>query len=259
MPEEKDIVAENMEKRRSTRGKHRGPGLFTKLLIALGLIVALIIFSFSSLFTVDTINVEGNSYFTDDEIINMAHATAGRNIIYHPEKSSIKKYLKKSPYIEDVSVHRKLPSTIVIRVKEREQVGAIVYGNEYLIIDKNGVLLRKTETKPKVTILKGITVSSIQLGEKVKASDEDIFNNALKLINAMDDGNLYFVEIDMGELFVKAYVYDTLVCTGTTKEMLSAIKKERLQQIIETLFSRNIKRGTIAISDDGYASFTPDV
>lgn len=259
MPKDKDIVAENMEKRRSTRGKRKGPGFFTKFWIVLGIIVALVVFSLSSFFTVDSIEVEGNTYFTDDEIINMAHATAGRNIIYHPEKRSIEKYLQKSPYIEDVSVHRKLPSTIVIKVNEREQIGAIVYGNEYLIIDKNGILLRKTETKPKVTILKGIKVDSIQFGEKVKASDTDIFNNSLKLLRAMDKGNLYFVEIDMGELFVKGYIYDTLVCTGTTKEMLSAMNKKRLQQILETLFSRNIKRGTIAISEDGYASFTPDV
>ena len=67
----------------------------------LGILIALIAFSMSGFFTVDTIDVQGNKYYTDEEITNLAHATTGRNLIYKLNKRQMLKYLEKNPYIEE--------------------------------------------------------------------------------------------------------------------------------------------------------------
>lgn len=251
---------DDIEKRRMKRKrKLKMPGFFTKIFIILGVIIAVTAFSLSSFFTVDTIDVQGNKYFTDEEISNMAHASTGQNIIYKLNKGNMLNYLEKNPYIEEARVYRKLPSTIVINVKERIQIAALTYGDQFLIIDNKGTLLRITKTKPKLTIVTGFKVKKVKLGEPVEVNSPDLFKELLSLLKSMEAGDVYFTKINITELFITANVYDSLVVKSKYKDLKDNIDKGRLHKVLDELFKRNIKRGTITISSDGYASFTPEL
>ena len=251
---------DDIEKRRIKRKrKLKMPGFFTRIFIILGVIIAVIAFSLSSFFTVDTIDVQGNKYFTDEEISNMAHASTGQNIIYKLNKGNMLNYLEKNPYIEEARVYRKLPSTIVINVKERIQIAALTYGDQFLIIDNKGTLLRMTKTKPKLTIVTGFKVKKVKLGETVEVNSPDLFKELLSLLKSMEAGDVYFTKINITELFITANVYDSLVVKSKYKDLKDNIDKGRLHKVLDELFKRNIKRGTITISSDGYASFTPEL
>ena len=251
---------DDIEKRRMKRKrKLKMPGFFTRIFIILGVIIAVTAFSLSSFFTVDTIDVQGNKYFTDEEISNMAHASTGQNIIYKLNKGNMLNYLEKNPYIEEARVYRKLPSTIVINVKERIQIAALTYGDQFLIIDNKGTLLRITKTKPKLTIVTGFKVKKVKLGETVEVNSPDLFKELLSLLKSMEAGDVYFTKINITELFITANVYDSLVVKSKYKDLKDNIDKGRLHKVLDELFKRNIKRGTITISSDGYASFTPEL
>jgi hypothetical protein len=251
---------DDIEKRRMKRKrKLKMPGFFTRIFINLGVIIAVTAFSLSSFFTVDTIDVQGNKYFTDEEISNMAHASTGQNIIYKLNKGNMLNYLEKNPYIEEARVYRKLPSTIVINVKERIQIAALTYGDQFLIIDNKGTLLRITKTKPKLTIVTGFKVKKVKLGEPVEVNSPDLFKELLSLLKSMEAGDVYFTKINITELFITANVYDSLVVKSKYKDLKDNIDKGRLHKVLDELFKRNIKRGTITISSDGYASFTPEL
>ena len=251
---------DDIEKRRMKRKrKLKMPGFFTRIFIILGVIIAVTAFSLSSFFTVDTIDVQGNKYFTDEEISNMAHASTGQNIIYKLNKRNMLNYLEKNPYIEEARVYRKLPSTIVINVKERIQIAALTYGDQFLIIDNKGTLLRITKTKPKLTIVTGFKVKKVKLGEPVEVNSPDLFKELLSLLKSMEAGDVYFTKINITELFITANVYDSLVVKSKYKDLKDNIDKGRLHKVLDELFKRNIKRGTITISSDGYASFTPEL
>ena len=251
---------DDIEKRRMKRKrKLKMPGFFTRIFIILGVIIAVTAFSLSSFFTVDTIDVQGNKYFTDEEISNMAHASTGQNIIYKLNKGNMLNYLEKNPYIEEARVYRKLPSTIVINVKERIQIAALTFGDQFLIIDNKGTLLRITKTKPKLTIVTGFKVKKVKLGEPVEVNSPDLFKELLSLLKSMEAGDVYFTKINITELFITANVYDSLVVKSKYKDLKDNIDKGRLHKVLDELFKRNIKRGTITISSDGYASFTPEL
>lgn len=217
--------------------------------------------SFSSVFTVDSIEVRGNSHFTSEEIINISHAVPGHNIIYNPGSSEIVEYLEQNPYIKSASVSRKLPSTLVITVNERKQACAFKYDTDYLVMDDEGILLRKTRTEPKITMINGIVVSKIRLGDTVGAANQVTFNRTLKLVREMNAGDLYFVRIDMSEFeetrMVRAYVYDNLVVKCEYDLLLDNVSNGRLHKVLEKLFADGVKRGTISFSSNGTASFEP--
>ena len=41
--------------------------------------------------------------------------------------------------------------------------------------------------------------------------------------------------------------------------MMEAIEKGKLQNVIQTLMDKDIERGTINISGDGYITFSPEI
>ncbi len=229
------------------------------ILSAIVIVAGLFVFSLSSFFTVDSLEVRGNSHFTTEEIINISHAVPGKNLIYSPNKSEITKYLENNPYIKDAKVSRGLPSTLIITVEERKQLCAIKYDDDYLLIDKEGILLKKTPKKPKVTLVQGIVVRHIELGEKIEVKDDEVFTETLSILDKMDKNDLYFVKLEMNEDLIKAYIYDNLIVKANYKELTEAMDKNRLHVILEKLFDQRIKRGTITFNEEGFASFEPQV
>ena len=256
-----DEVMEKIQKRRKDAAdkKKRGRKRTKIILSIIVFVVGMLVFSFSSFFDVDSIDVVGNSYFTAEEIINMAHAEPGKNLLYHPDKGSITKYLEANPYIKKAKVSRGLPSTLIITVEEREQIGAIKYDDDYLIIDDTGLLLRKTRTVPKVTVIQGIKIKKIEAGSELGVKNEELFQQTLDILKAMKEHDMYFISLDMSKMYITANIYDTLICKGTYEQMMDGLNKDRLHKVLSKLFKQGIRRGTITFSGEGYASFLPTV
>ena len=253
-------LAQKQEERRlyKQRKKNRFRTRFYVLVTSGVLLICWLILSNSGLFTIDAIEVKGNSHYTAEEIINIGHATSGRNIIYKANIKETEEFLEQNPYIKQANVTRKLPSTLVIKVTEREEHLAFKYDDDYLVMDEEGMLLRKTRNKPKTTIVQGIVVNKIKLGEKIGAENSKRMDKALDIINTMIKSDLFFVKIDMSkENSVKAYIYDTLVVKTDYETLMTHMEDGRLHLVVEKLFKDGIKRGTISFQEDGSASFVP--
>ena len=253
-------LARKQEARRlyKQKKKSRFRTRFYVILTVIILAIGWLILSNSGLFTIDAIEVQGNSHYTAEEIINMSHASPGRNIIYKANIKETREYLENNPYIKSASVRRRLPSTLVIKVTERQERLAFRYDDDYLVMDEEGILLKKTRNKPKTTIIQGIVVSKIKLGEKIGTENDRRMNDALSLIKTMIDSDLYYVSIDMSnEGSINAYIYDTLVVKTDYDTLMTNMENGRLHLVVEKLFEDGIERGTITFREDGTASFVP--
>lgn len=253
-------LRERIEERRrySKKKQKRFRTRFYIIICSIVLLIAGFIFSVSGFFTVDSIEVQGNSHYTAEEIINMAHATAGRNILYNDGGDEMEEYLEQNPYIKKATVTRRLPSTLVIKVKERTERMAFKYDDDYLLMDESGILLKKTRNEPMVTIVEGNIVSKIKLGERIGTEDDELMKQTTDLIKTMIASDMYFVRVDMSDRKqVRAYIYDTLVARADYDTLMENLKNDRLHQVVEKLFADGIKRGTITFTEDGMASFMP--
>ena len=99
-----------------------------------------------------------------------------------------------------------LPDTISIELSERKQIGAIVYGEKYVVIDANGTVLRKTEVDPKVTVLSGLTISKLEVGEVIEVEEKVLFRQVLELLNESDRNGMFFKRISIDKSTMKAYI-----------------------------------------------------
>jgi len=106
------------------------PILITLLIILLLVGILYVI----SLIRISNIYIKGNNYLSDQEIIEYAKLENYPSFI-KISSSKIKSRVKKNPYIKNVKVTKKLPSTVVIKVEEynilfrKEETGKIVLEN----------------------------------------------------------------------------------------------------------------------------------
>ncbi len=251
------LSEQRSEQRKKRRKKRMNP--FLKLLIGLLAMAGVFLFLDSPIFAVEKFTVEGNSYYLDEEILTMGNCKTGGNIFWGTDCSDIKARLEKDAYMSEVSVKRILPNTISITLSERKQIGAIVYGEKYVVIAPDGTVLRKTEVDPKVTVLSGLTISKLEMGEVIEVEEKVLFRQALELLREADAGGMFFKKIEIGKSSMKAYILDNLVCTGSAEHITEAVKEGKIQIVTEKLFDEEIERGTIKVSGDDNISFTPKI
>lgn len=254
-PCEEELVYKNIDRPKKIRKKKN---YLLRFLITVGIVVIIICFSLSDFFMVKKVTAEGNAYYSDKEIMNMAGAQLGVNLIWDVDVSEMENNLSGNPYFVEVNVKRKLPSTLQFEVNEREQIAAIVYGEKYVVIDKTGTILRKSGVNPKITLLTGLTISKLSIGEKVEAEESSTLDTTLSMLSTMSDGDIFFKKIDVSKVVIKAYIYDTLIVKGTPKQMIKAIESGDLQKVVNNLLKNDTTRGTIKLGNHNYMSFSPE-
>lgn len=245
-----------MKKREKKRRKNRISPL-RKIIGIIGIIAGILLIASTSYFNVKNYEITGNSYYSKEEIMVMGDCKSGQNIFWGTDLKDIKTRLEKDSYMESVKVKRVLPNTIAIELDERRQVAAVVYGQHYVVIDSDGIVLRNTEVDPKVTHVHGLTISKIEVGQPIEVEETVKLRQTLEMLAMMESKDMYFVKIEMTKSGVDAYVLDHLVCKGTPQNIMESMKTQNLQKVITGLFNLKIERGTINISGGDYISFNP--
>lgn len=234
------------KKKKKRRKKH----YFLRLLVFIAVVVGIICLMTSSLFDVQKIEVEGNSYFTAEQVIARSGITQGVNIFFSIDKRGAKKGLMEDPYIKNVTVERKLPSTVVILVEERQETAAVPYTDKYIIVDGEGLILRTSEVEPKIPILMGLTIKEMEPGKPLEVEENSVLNDTLGMVSIMQQSEVYFKKIDISKVMVRAYVYDTLICQGMPEDITKALSNGTLETMLYRLYTDNIEHGTITITSD---------
>lgn len=247
-----------MKKREKKRRKNRKNPL-GKLLAFIGIIAGIFLIASTSYFNVQTFEVDGNSYYSDEEILIMGNCKSGGNIFWGIDLNDIEARLEKDAYMANVKVKRVLPDGIRIELEERTQIAAVVYGQHYVVIDKDGRILRNTEVDPKVTQVHGLTISKLEVGEIIEVEEKVKLRQTLEMLSIMEANDMYFIDIEMTETGVDAYVLKNLVCQGSPQNIMEAVKSGNLQKVVAGLFDLKIERGTIEVSGGNYISFSPEL
>ena len=166
------------------------------LLVIIGL-AALI--WFLPAFRVRNVHVEGNISLTDQQILRELkleyndHLMGGvsGNILdvirldYGKTEERIK---RENPYIEDIRVSVKLPSTVDVTVRERRKVCYIRTPDGYAALDKDGIVLELSsfDAGKKVRpVISGLTVKGAELGKPVKIGNMNDYKKAIIVLGAI--------------------------------------------------------------------------
>ena len=145
---------------------------FSQPLIFVVVVVASI-FVLSLFFRVEDIQVEGNTHYTDDEIIRAIDIEEGDNLFFFDRFATISRVFSKLPYIEEVTLKRALPNRITISVEESRAMAYLILGDEEWTMDHNCKILGKAaegETAELVPIV-NFDPGTLFIGERLTAAN----------------------------------------------------------------------------------------
>ncbi|HWQ77730.1 MAG TPA: FtsQ-type POTRA domain-containing protein, partial [Anaerovoracaceae bacterium] len=203
---------------------------------------------------IQKITVQNNKYYTSEQLISLAGAKTGENL-FKASLSEMKENLLADPYVKNVKLKKKLPAEVQIIVEERPEYAAVPYGNSYIIIDGEGMVLRKTDTEPTLPLLLGMTIQNMEPGTPLKVEENAALTDTLKLLSEVEKHEIFFKKIDISNIMVKAYIYDQLVCEGTPEDIMNNM--DSLREVLYDLYTKGIERGVIKMGSDKYFSFSP--
>lgn len=245
-----EISAGKAPRKKRKRKKKR---YILKLLLLILICVGLYFFLRSSIFNIKTINVAESAHFTAEQIQEMAGLKTGMNLFEFKGGRCADK-LEENPFIREAKVKRKLPSTVAIELDERQELAILAKDNEYVVVDGEGVVLQIVEQAPQLTLLSGITVTEAKENQAVSVKEEAAYHKAMRILNEMVKADLYFKQIDVSEVVVKAYVTDKLYCQGKSKNLIKSMEEGNLQAVIFDLYKKGEKKGVVNVGDDEYFS-----
>ena len=167
--------------------------------LAFAVVLMVVLVMFLPAFRVRNTSVEGNVVLTDQEILKAvgleydAHLMSGvsGNIIdilrldYGKTEQRIK---EENPYIEDIRITIKLPSTVDIKVRERSKVCYIRTPDGYAALDRDGIVLELSSFDSGRTVrpvICGLNVKYAEMGKPVKIENMNDYKKSIIVLGAI--------------------------------------------------------------------------
>lgn len=153
--------------------------------------VSLVAFSFMLLMispwlNITTIEVRGLNLLEEPKVIKELKLDKTTNILAINSVVA-KRRLKDNYYVQDVKIIKKFPNKIVVDIKERELVGYIPCVNNFLYIDKDGLVVdSKPNFKEQLPIIYGLEFETFSIGKNLKPQNEEAFLVMLDIVNNIE-------------------------------------------------------------------------
>jgi len=233
--------------------RKKARGIFVTILIFS--IIGMIILS-TPIWNINTIDIEGNLYYNNEEIMHQAEIAKKMHILKINKKRSINE-LQKLPYIHIAEVDVQYPNTVKIKLVERKAIGYVPFSGTYLSIDKMGQVLDQRESKDlsDLPVVEGLKFDKFTLGEPLDVENEDSIMVIIEMTTLMEKYNLLdkAVKIDVENLGrIRLYINSLDVIIGEMSDL-----DKKMQWLCEIM--DQYKMGVLDLSniDKGQAVMSP--
>ena len=137
-------------------------------------------------------------------------------------------------------------NTVTITVYEKSMAGCVMYMDEYVYFDDNGVVLETSSEKlSDVPCIQGLNFKRIVLGEKLPVTNDDMFKRILTMTQLIDKNDLLIDEIRFNkdkEIILRKDNIKIQLGSGTNLE-------DKLMNLGNILEKIQGKKGTLDMSD----------
>jgi cell division protein FtsQ len=148
--------------------------VFILVLIILG--ISFYIFSFAPFFQIKEIQIYGEKTIPANDLKTALNEKIEKRIFSFLSKSIFlinpkkieSEFLQKYPKISKIEIKRKLPSTLILNIQEREPVGIFLVDDKKFFVDSTGIIFEEAQSEDNFLKIRTSDVfSNIELGRKV--------------------------------------------------------------------------------------------
>lgn len=208
-------------------------------------------------FNVSNIQVIGNVKNTAETYISLSKINIENTNIFAFTGNGVKKNIKENPYVEDVVVKRKLPSTVELYITERTAAYQTEYLGKYIYLDNQGYILEISEEKLSLPLIIGLDSlkEEIKVGTRlnnddlikldvvVKISNYCKYNNVESEITSVDTSNTADYIVYFEKEKKKVYLGNSSNLVEKMDSAVTIMKKEKNESreifVREDLIERN--------------------
>ena len=246
-----DYMQDVPVKKKKKRKKKR---YFLKFCVLCLLCVGAYFFLTSEYFNVTEIEITGNEYYTKAQVIQMSEISTGKNM-FEFSITDVRDRLLADAYIKNVKIRRIPMGKVRITITERMEYAAVPYGQEYVLLDNEGTVLRVAQEPPTLPLLVGMNLVEMTPGQALVVEQSYLLNDTLEMLEIIEGYEVYFKRIDFSTVIVKAYIYDTLYCEGAPGNIRDNM--ESVEKLLYELYQQEITHGVIKVGKDNYLAFSP--
>lgn len=170
--------------------------------------VVLVSLSLTVLFKIETVNVSGDTRYSEEEIIELSQVRIGDNLWRTTSKNVTYELSTSLPYIKSVKVIREIPSGITLEVTETVPLYSIQKGKKFILIDESDkVLEENAKKKGETVLLKGLELLNTKAGTTLTVKSAEALSVAKEIISSASESSISLTETDVTELNALTAVY----------------------------------------------------
>lgn len=247
--------------------------IFAAFISVMLIAVTVLVLSLTVFFKIDTIKVNGTSRYDTQQIITVSGIQKGKNLFLTGVNKAKENIITQCPYLSEVNITRKLPSTIVIEIVGSDAAYCYTTAGGYALTDSKGRVLEtvNADAIPKTTaIVKtnllfkavvGEQIEPVEIKDDKKAEEVKKERELLKkVLDAIDESSIKDItEID---ITVPTNIYLTYqsrfrLNLGNSLELTYKLKSA-IQIIAQEDEISTATSGEINLADPGSAYVSPD-
>lgn len=224
--------------------------------IAAGITAAVIIALFVVLrmYTIDTVIVEGNVHYTNEEIEKMVFEKKwDHNSLYLSMKYK-NKQIEGIPFVETMDVKIVSPHSVRITVYEKAMAGYVEYKGQFFYFDKDGMIVESSNVRTLgIPQIMGLKFDHIVLFEKLPVENDNVFKQILDVTQLLNKYEIAADKIYFNEKYEMTLYFDeTRVNLGS----ITAID-EKIMHLKQILPNIEGKKGVLRM--ENYSMDSKDV
>ncbi len=151
------------------------------------LVSVCIVLSLTVFFKIDSISVEGETRYSKEDIIASCMIEPGDNLILCNTSPGESEIWRKFPYIESVTIRKKLFNRIVINVQEAVPTSMIESQGKYVLLSESGKIIDIFDKKQTdVPIIMGAKLNNPRLSSSISYQDSSIESFINEILSAAD-------------------------------------------------------------------------
>ena len=173
-----------------------GTVLCAVLALVLYLLSAFVFFRIDKIEVIGVKDADGNilpasTYYTEEEIIRVSGVETGDSLV-RVSKSAVRDSIEKLlPYIGNVKVQRRYPSTLRLVTEDTHAVYGADAGGGLTLLDENYKVLGVSEKRPKGCMkITGLSFESAETGETAVFTDEAYKARIKSIVDACNDAGI---------------------------------------------------------------------
>ena len=219
-----------------------------------GIVLFMIIFGviivrmlYMDILMLQNLEIEASEHITKKYFKDTTEITLNQNILRY-NLNEKEQGIEEHPYVREVIIQRKLPDTLEIKLKEREEYAIIPYNGNYLFMDRELFLLRKSDSYivGDLPVLREVQVQSADIGNEIITDNNDQLRFSLDAYEALSISD---ISTDITEYYL---VEDQLIVETTEHiDIVLGIDIDlpytivATQQVYEDLLNRNQRNVSI--------------